>query len=42
MLTPLYDLNVLSSHWTGDWTHWREYFNYALADSGFLSVHSAY
>ena len=42
MLTPLYDLNVdlnvLSSHWTGDW---NVYFNYALADSGFLSVHSA-
>ena len=34
MLTPLYDLNVLSSHW-------GVYFNYALADSGFLSVHSA-
>ena len=43
MLTPyknynLYGLNVLSSHWTGDWSL---YFNYALADSGFLSVHSA-
>ena len=38
MFTPLYDLNVLSSHWTGDW---NVYFNYALADSGFLSVHSA-
>ena len=38
MLTPLYDLNVLSSHWTGDWS---VYFNYALADSGFLNLHSA-
>ena len=38
MLTPLYDLNVLSSHWTGDWS---VYFNYALADSGFFSVYSA-
>ena len=38
MLTPLYGLNALSNHWTGDWS---VYFNYALADSGFLSVHSA-
>ena len=39
MHTPLYDLNVLSSHWTADWS---VYFNYALADNcGFLSVHSA-
>ena len=38
MHTPLYYLNVLSSHWTGDWS---VYFNYALADSVFLSVHSA-
>ena len=38
MLTPLYDLNVLSSHCTGDWS---VYFDYALADSGFLSVYSA-
>ena len=41
MLTPLYDLNVLSSHWTGDWS---VYFNYALTDTsdcGFLSVYFA-
>ena len=38
MLIPLYDLNVLSSHWTADL---GVYFNYALADSGFLSVRSA-
>ena len=35
MLTLLHDLNVISSHWTGDWS---VYFNYAQADSGFLSV----
>ena len=38
MLTPLNDLNVLSSHWTADL---GAYFNYALADNGFLCVHSA-
>ena len=38
MLTPLYDLNVLSNHWTAEL---GVYFNYALADSGFLSAHSA-